>query len=78
MDPTDYIQEGSLVSKAVKTISPLCKLAECTRIKDGYCYGWKDPDYLWGKYRECPHIVTEPGYIEKLEEYLSRRANGRD
>lgn len=49
----------------------ICKEAGCTRIVEGYCYGWDDPLYMWKHYGECPHLSKEKGIIKEIEQKIA-------
>ena len=45
----------------------ICREAGCTRIVEGYCYGWDDPLFMWEHYGECPHFSSDGGLVKEIE-----------
>jgi hypothetical protein len=52
----------------------ICKEAGCTRIVEGYCYGWDDPLYMWKHYGECPYFSDDRKLIFKIDNACAKYA----
>ncbi len=56
----------------------ICREAGCTRIVEGYCYGWDDPLYMWKHYRECPYFSDDRKLIFKIDNACAKYAERRN
>jgi hypothetical protein len=52
----------------------ICREAGCTRIVEGYCYGWDDPLYMWKHYGECPYFSDDRKLIFKIDNACAKYA----
>ena len=56
----------------------ICKDAGCTRIVEGYCYGWDDPLYMLKHYGECPYFSDDRKLIFKIDDACGKYAERRN